>query len=226
MFVSKLKTMAAIIVGVVLTTVLAGALTLQVLAEKPPAANPKDQPAPAPALIAYKKVSLTMDELMAATGLNIYKFQLDLAKGQNFRVAVTEFPSKEANPRELKSFDFQKITDGPMTLHITFLPTGGKLHGVLMGKEEEVDFRVSCDGCDPSGWGTIIPNPGAAIPSDGQLFAVFSSEKGWKEGSKGKTVAERTRLLALFASKPGKSIADFNTAYPRAELTVERLPSP
>jgi hypothetical protein len=228
MFASKLKTGAAITVGATLTAVLAGVLTLHAFAEKPLAANPKDQPAPAaaPALIAYKKASLTTDELIDATGLNIYKFQLDLPKGQRFRVAVTEFPSKEVDPRELKSFDFQKTTDGPMTLHISFLPTGGKLHGVLMGKEEEVDFRVSCDGCDPSGWGTIIPNPGAAIPSDGQLFAVFSTEKGWEAGNKGKIEAKRTRLLALFACKPGKTVADFNTAYPRAELTVERLSSP
>jgi RNA polymerase sigma factor (sigma-70 family) len=228
MFASKLKTAAAVIVGATLTAVLAGVLTLQVFAEKPPAVNPKDQPAPAPApaLIAFKKTSLTIDELIAATGLNIYKFQLDLPKGQKFRLAVTEFPSKEADPRQLWSFDFQKTTDGSVTLHLTFLPTDGKLHGVLMGKEKWVDFRVSCDGCVPSGIGSTIPNPGAAIPADGQLFAVFSNEKGWEEGSKGKIKAGPTTLLALFASKPGIALADLSSAYPRAELTIERLPSP
>jgi RNA polymerase sigma factor (sigma-70 family) len=226
MFASKLKIAAVFAVGATLTAVLGGMLTFHAFAEKPPAAKPKDQPAPAPAIIAFKKTSLTIDELIAATGLNIYKFQLDMAKGQKFRVAVTKFPSKEADPQELKSFEFQKTTDGPMMLHITFLPLDGKLHGVLMGKEEEVDFRVSCDGCDPSGWGTIIPNPGAEIPADGQLFAVFSNEKGWAEGSKGKIKAGPTTLLALFASKPGIALADLSSAYPRAELTVERLPSP
>jgi hypothetical protein len=58
------------------------------------------------------------------------------------------------------------------------------------------------------------------------LFAVFSNEKGWAEGSKGKIKAGPTTLLALFASQPGIALADLSSAYPRAELTVERLPSP
>ena len=173
MFASKLKTAAVFAVGTTLMAVLAGVLTLHAFADKPLAAKPKDQPAPAPTLIAFKETSLTVDELIGATGLNIYKFQLNLAKGQKFRVAVTEFPAKEANKKELTHFDFRKETDGPLTLHISFLPGDGKLHGVLMRKEEWVNFNVGCAGCDPPGVGQFIHNPLAGLAADGKTLVVF-----------------------------------------------------
>ena len=60
----------------------------------------------------------------------------------------------------------------------------------------------------------------------GKRLLFFSSEKKWAEGSKDKTKAGPTRLLALFAPKSEVTIPDMQAAYPRAELTVERLPSP
>jgi hypothetical protein len=78
----------------------------------PPAAGPDvggrvdatakaGQPAVGGRPLTFKRANLTADDLADMAGINVYRFQLAVAKKQSFRVTYREADSKEAQPREL-----------------------------------------------------------------------------------------------------------------------------
>ena len=53
--------------------------------------------------ISFRKLALSTDDLVDATGLDIYKFRIDVAKGEQFRVVLRSQESKESPAREIVS---------------------------------------------------------------------------------------------------------------------------
>src|SRR5262249_46375161 len=95
----------------------------------------------------------------------------------------------------------------------------GKLEGVLLGQDRDATFRVSCPGCTPSGWATIIENPLHSLPLEDKLLVVLRSDKQeWAQAG-----PDARRLLVLFNNK--RNTENLASASPRAELTLLRLPA-
>ena len=165
-------------------------------------------------VIPFQKVSVNTDELIGATGLNIYKFQVDMPKGQGFRVILRSLESRDSGARELHSWAFTKDGDAPTTLLVSFLRRDGKLGGVLLSQEEEAEYRLDCPGCTPSGIATIVPLP---LAGTNKTLFVHRSDKD-NEHFDG---LDETRLITVVRSELGEP-APPPTSYPRVELVVQR----
>lgn len=172
--------------------------------------------------IPFQRAKLDADDLAEVTGLNLYKFRLDLPKGQRFKVVLRELRSADEKPRVPFWFAFQHDTDKPLELRVAFIRADRKLAGFLLGTEKEAEFRLDCPGCSPSGVGTIIERPLLDLPPTQRTLFVHRSEKDNEQQWKLKD----TRLITLV----GREKADEGkpapppTGFPRAELVVELEP--
>jgi RNA polymerase sigma factor (sigma-70 family) len=210
--------MASVLVASLFAGVV-GVLAHQAPGERPPVAKEQPNRKAAPPLTPFRLMPRTADDLAEVTGLNVYKYRLDLPKGQRFRILWEAFPKKGAPERWLWHHDFEKKEEGPLVLRVSFLRRDRKMQGVLLSQEKEAEFRLDCPGCHPPGLATIVSKPLADSPQDGQLLVVFESEKDdWFHARPG-----TTRLLVLLAKNP-LGQRDLEKVYPRAELVLERLP--
>jgi hypothetical protein len=182
-----------------------------------PQRDPRKQQAGGPAnggSIPFQMVGLSADDLVEATGLNLYKYQVDMPKGQRFRVVIRDRESEDAPARVLFTFPFQKSEDGPTTFRVSFLRRDHALHGVLLSEEKDAEFRFDGPGCTPSGIVTIVPLPLSGIEGTRKTCFVHKSDKdNERDGLK------EMRLISIVASEPGKP-APPPTSYPRAELVI------
>src|SRR5262249_37316470 len=115
--------------------------------EEPPKPPPAEgAPAPTdPALVAFDIVTIDANDLVDAHTLNIYKFKVDVPKGQKFRVILRELPAKDAEPHVLTGFSFQRGDGaGPVTMRVDFTRMDGTVGGVLLTEQKEAQFRVNC----------------------------------------------------------------------------------
>jgi hypothetical protein len=96
-------TAGAIAVGV-------GAMTQQDQASAPPRPESRGKEASKPERpdsVRFQRIGLSADDLAEVTGLNIYKFRADLAKGQRFRVVLSVRPDEKSLARESAGIPFQ-----------------------------------------------------------------------------------------------------------------------
>jgi RNA polymerase sigma factor (sigma-70 family) len=214
MLTTKLTNAAALALAVALTVVLAGGQVRQALAEKP------DAPVVAERPVAFRAAQVSADDIIEVTGLNVYKFRLDIPKGEKFRVMLRELADKDAGARALHQFDFTREAEGPMTLRVSFLRRDGRLEGVLLDEAKQATYRVDCEGCSPPGIATIVQNPLAAVPPTEKVLSVIASDKAWGNSKSGPA-----RLITVFHRNPGDNSGLIDAAFPRAELTVTRLPA-
>jgi len=162
----------------------------------------------------FERLKLDADDLADATGVNIYKFQVNVPKGQRFRVILREVPDN-AVPRVLHKHSFLNETDGPTVIRVAFLRRDRQLAGVFLTGEKDAEYRVDCPGCDPSGIATIVTVPLADLPGTRKILFVSRSEKDAKQpGIKG------MQLIAIVANEPGAG-ASPRTRTPRGELVIE-----
>jgi hypothetical protein len=161
----------------------------------------------------FQKVALGTDDLVEAAGLDIYKFQVGLAKGQRFRVVLQVLETKETPARVLSAHEFQKTGDGAAIIRVSFLRTDRKLQGFLLSNEAQAEYRLDCSECTPGGFATIVKNPlGDQVPTRRSL-AINKSDKSNKRNG-----INETQLISLFASEVGRP--GDPSAYPRAELVI------
>jgi RNA polymerase sigma factor (sigma-70 family) len=216
---SKLKVVAASLLAVAL---LAGGLAVaarQALADKPKDAKPPEGDKPAAEGIPFRQVALSADDLVAVTGLNVYKYKLDLPKGARFQLLIREFADKDAAEKELWHHDFEKVEDGPATLRVSFLRLDRQLSGVLFSQEKQSEFRVECDACSPGGLATVVQTPLHAVPGPEKMLQVFPSDK-----ERDATQPDFTRLLRVFHhDREAKPVKSLDEVYPRAEMVLIRL---
>jgi RNA polymerase sigma factor (sigma-70 family) len=163
----------------------------------------------------FQKLKLDADDLAEVTGVNIYKFQVNIPKGQRFRVVLREVKEKDAEPHVLHQYSFLKETADPLVIQVAFLRRDQKLAGALLSGEKDAEYRVVCAGCSPSGIVTIVPIPLADVPPTRKTLFVLQSDKQAQQiGLKG------MQLITLVASEPGKP-APPPTSAPRAEWVIE-----
>jgi RNA polymerase sigma factor (sigma-70 family) len=162
--------------------------------------------------IPFKKVALATDDLLEVTNLDIYKFQVDLKNGERFRVVLRALESKGKPARELVSFDFQKTGDRAATIRVSFLRSDRKLEGFLLSNAKQAEYRLSCSGCDPSGFVTYVQNPLGNLDPTRRGLIIHESEIANK-----RVGIDETRLISLVATEPGPLSA---SSYPRAELVI------
>jgi RNA polymerase sigma factor (sigma-70 family) len=223
MLMTKLKMTASLILAV-------GALAVGVatLGQRPKAAEaaPIDPgPPPAPraverpkpedvGAIPFQKVGIGADDLVEASGLDIYKFQLDMPKGLKFKIILRELDGADVPARVLHMFPFEKLDGGSMTLRVSFLRRDRKFEGFLLSQEKEAEFRVDSPGCNPSGIASFVPLPLAGIELTRKTLWQHKSDKDTEQYG-----LKETRLLTIVASEPGKP-APPPSNYPRAELVI------
>jgi len=162
----------------------------------------------------FNILALDANDLADALSLNIYKFKIDIAKGQKFNVILRERDDKDAEPRELKRFSFQRDEgEGPTILRVDFTRKDGMIGGVLLTEEKEAVFRVTCPDCTPTGIVSIVPVPLSEAKPTEKILMVHQSDKfNEQQGLK------ETRLMTIIVK--AKNTGPMN--YPRAELVVEK----
>jgi RNA polymerase sigma factor (sigma-70 family) len=222
MFVARAKMIITLLAGVTFLAAGAGVILGYAQATKQPEARPQPAFNLGQGRVAFQRSPLDADDIIAVTGLNIYKFNLDIPKGQRFELRFSELPAKDAPTKGERRFIFQKVKDGLLTLRVSFLRRDRQLHGVLLSQEKDAEFDVACEGCSPSGTGTIVPMPLLDVPPTQKSLVVVRSDKGWGAAKDG----HPTRLLAVFESKKQPVEGPFDSIYPRAELIIIIPPEP
>lgn len=220
MLLTKLRTVAVVLVVLSMVVVTCGTLVkgqtegTSEAAEKRSAQVSK-RPKAAEGGQGFQKLKLEADDLAEITGVNIYKFQLNIPKGQRFRVVLREVKEKDAEPRVLHQFAFVKESDAPTVIRVGFLRMDRKLAGFLLSEEKQAEYRIDCSDCTPGGIATIVPQPLAEVPPTRKTLFVSHSDKDAKQmGLKG------VQLITVVASEPGQP-APPPTNAPRAELVIE-----
>ncbi len=175
--------------------------------------NSADPAGPKP----FEKLNLSADDLIAATGLNIYKFRVHVPDGKKFRVVLRERSDKDAPAKVIHQYAFQKDEKATLVvMRVSFLRRDRKLAGVLLSQEDEAEYRIDCSDCSPGGIATIVSLPlGHVRPTEKVLF-VHRSQKDMQEWG-----VNEQRLMTIVASEPGKP-ASPPTTFPRAELVIEK----
>ncbi len=129
-------------------------------------------------LVPFRKGEVTTKDLLDVTGINLYKFRLDIRKGERLRLTLREFPTKDSKGKELYSVEFEKEEEEATTLRIAFLRDDRRMKEVLLSEEEWMELRVRCSGCSPRGVVTNVPVPlSKASLTKRSLFVVPSEER-------------------------------------------------
>jgi hypothetical protein len=217
MSLARLRFMAAFALTAGAFAVGVGALTQQDQATAAPrqeaGGKGADKPERADS-VTFERTELSADDLVDATGLDIYKFRADLVKGRRFRVVLRIRQDEKSPTRESVGVPFEIKRDEPTTIRVSFLRTDRTLQGFLLSTEPEAEYRVNYSGGASGGFVTIIKNPlGDIDPTLRGLDVHQSDEKNAQEGLK------ETPLLTVAAQKPGGRGINMS-GYPRAEVVV------
>jgi hypothetical protein len=165
--------------------------------------------------VSFQRIGLSADDLADVTGLDVYKFRVDLTKGRRFHVVLRVRQDEMSPTRELVGIPFQSKSDGPTNVCVSFLRTDGKLQGFLLSTEPRAQYRVNCSGGATGGFVIVIENPlGDIAPELRGLLAHQSNERNAHGGLK------ETRLITVAAQKPGGGRGLDMSGYPRAEVVI------
>ncbi len=174
--------------------------------------------APSNGTLRFSRAALTVDDLAAVYGLNIYKFDLHTTGPQQYRVVLREKLAADQPWRNLFAEELSAPGSPTMTLSVSFTRRDGSFGGVLSGDEEVMDFSVKL--CDENrcyaGMSTTLPVPLAGC--EGIVRFVHNSEAEVPESG--------PNAVRLFTMKPSTQQAakSGDTQHPRAELLLERIP--
>ena len=164
-------------------------------------------------LIPFQKVALSTDDLVEATGLDIYKFQINLRKNERFRVELRVIQSKESPSRELVSHTFRQTEEKPTTIRVSFLRRDKKMSGFLLTDEAEAEFRLICSGGASGGIVTIVRNPLGQLDPTRRGLLIAESDKEYPTRDEKETV-----LIRICENNATKGV-DVD-GYPRGEVVV------
>jgi RNA polymerase sigma factor (sigma-70 family) len=226
MWLSRLRYVIAWVMSLALLAAGTGLIALRAFAEKEVPPGQEARRDVGQDTIRYMgRVPLDVNDLVDVTGLNVYKFRLDMAKGQLFRLSIREVPAKDAPIKHIWSHDFKAtigMTDLPNTyLRLSFLRLDRKLQGVLLSQEKETEFRVYGKGIEPHGLATIITNPLGWLPGTEKILVVDDNFQHHASV----TAQGDIRLLVIYGLKQRgeRRTPDMGTFFPRAEVVVSPL---
>lgn len=164
---------------------------------------------------ALKRLPLTAGDISSVTGLNIYKFRVAMKPGTPFEVAISVQDARDAEPRFLNRQSFASDEDAQaVDLRLSFLPRDNKLRGVLLSQDDEVDYRIDCQACSPSGTATIISLPLHEIPGTRKTLIPMTAKRSHNLSDENETC-----LIAIIASQEGQSVS-MQECFPRAKVSV------
>jgi hypothetical protein len=160
-----------------------------------------------------KSVRVDGTDIAAMTGLDIYKYEIQLGKGQKARVTLDVQMEENAEPVNYIAQEVTAAKDGIATLTASFLRSDRKLASVFLSEEERMEFRLQWDGAASGGLSGYIKNPLGWIPLGEKALTVHQEPRK----------ADRTaQLFLLFRTKHTEG-RPLTLLYPRAALQVEFL---
>ena len=119
------------------------------------------------------RASLDAEDIRDVTGLDVYKFQLTIPKGQKFHVALRR---KGDHPSERQwnspGVVHEQERDGPTTVRVSFLREDGRLAPFFLGDCKAAVYRVQCEGGASGGWVTTVGQPLADLPGRRLVYSI------------------------------------------------------
>ena len=107
---------------------------------KPPDPPPADGKKPAPTEkppFGFDLAGLTVDDLVSAYSLDVYKYEVAIPEGRRFAVVLRELDAADAAPRELKRFEFKRTADaGRTTIRVDFTRSDGTVGPAVLTDQE------------------------------------------------------------------------------------------
>jgi hypothetical protein len=161
------------------------------------------------------RLPLTADDIADAIGLNIYNFHVAMKPSTRFEIAVSVQEAPDAEPQFLNRHSFTSDADvEAVDVLLSFLPRDKTLRGVLLSQDEEVDYRVNCPNCSPTGIATIISLPLREIRGTQKILIPMTGKS-----SRNLSDDNELCLIAILASKDGQP-ASLQKSFPRAKISV------
>jgi len=158
-----------------------------------------------------KRVRVDGTDITAMTGLDIYKYEVQLRKGQKVKITLDVQMEESAEPVNYITHEETASKDGQATLTASFLRQDRKLASVFLSEEQKMEFRIQFEGAANGGLSGFIKNPLGWIPLGEKALTIHREPKK----------ADRTaQLLLLFCTKhtDGKPLP---MLYPKAGLHLE-----
>jgi len=158
-----------------------------------------------------KRLRVDGSDIAALTGLDIYKYEVQLKKGQTVKVTLDVQMEDDGPIANYISHVATASKDGPATLTASFLRQDRKLASVFLSEEQRMEFRVQFEGAASGGLSGFVKNPLASIPLGEKALSIHQEPK---------RIERTTQLLLLFATKrpEGKPLP---ILYPKAALHLE-----
>lgn len=165
---------------------------------------------------ALKRLPLNARDLVSVAGLNIYKYRVPMKPGTTFEIVVSEQDAVDEDPRLLSRQSFTSHADSEtVDLLLSFLPRDETLRGVLLSQDEEVEYRVDCPSCSPSGMATNISLPLQEIPGKQKTLIPMTGKRSRKLSKENEIC-----LIAIVVSQEGRPIS-LKKSFPRAQVSVK-----
>lgn len=162
-----------------------------------------------------EKLPLTASDISSVTGLNIYKYRIAIKPGTKFDVAISVLDSPDSKPRFLNRQTFTSDNDvDTVDLLLSFLPRDNTLRGVLLSQDEDVEYRIDCPRCSPSGIVTNISLPLSNVRSTRKVLIPLTMDSSLEISDE-----NEISLIAILAKEDGKP-ASMQKSYPRAKVSV------
>jgi hypothetical protein len=149
----------------------------------------------------------------------VYKFSLDLPKGQRYGLALREFTAKDAPAKNLNYWELESERDeGPvlMTLRFNGLKDAPVGDG-LLGQAKELGIRRECEGAHPRGVFTIVRVPMSDLPKTMKRQVLPATNK-----NPAAIAADGRRLLLILPAQSPDHVAVADV-FPRAELVITKV---
>lgn len=166
-----------------------------------------------------QQLDITADDDVRLTGLDVDKFRVPTKAHAPIEVVVSEQRSPDAEPRILHRKRLDSERDSTELL-LSFLPRDKTLRGVLLS-EEEVEYRVECPSCSPTGsptgFATIIPVPWNDIRSTRKTLVLLDSDRQHRVSR-----PEEICLIAILVAEEGQA-PSLRESFPRAIVSVKGI---
>lgn len=161
--------------------------------------------------IEVMKVRVDATDLAAVSGLDVYKWQVTLRKGQKVRVVLDVQPAEGAERRNYITREVTAFKDGEATILASFLREDRKLASVFLSENGKMEFRINWEGAAADGLTGFIANPLGEIPLGQKALQIHKTPT---------LQGDSRELLLLFRTEPPNG-RGLQTLYPRASLRIE-----
>ena len=158
-----------------------------------------------------KAAEVTVADLFDVTGLDIYKCQVDVKKGERLRSVLYWLEDEDAKPKKYVSFETVARQDGQATFLASFLREDRMLASVLTSEEPRMEFHLTWSGAADGGQNGNLENPLGHLPRGTKAIEVHKAPKRLPDGS--------SELFQLYRVE--HDVKGLTYRYPRVSLRIE-----